>query len=416
MAKLSANVTRAVIGVVVVAIVAVGVYFVFFNSGDKKTVTARFASAVGVYVGTPVRILGVGVGAVTSVKPGPQYVAVTMNYDAKYRIRAKDASAVEVANSLVSDRYINLGTLIGKDNPAAALKSGATIPVTRTGGPAELDQIYAALDKLSVALGPKGANAGGKSKGALSTLLKVAAANLKGNGAALGQSITKLAAAAETLADNKNGLFGTVKNLQKFVSTLKASDGQVRKFNEQLAEVAGDLASERADLGGALHELGVALNSVSTFVKDNASKFHTDISGLTDITKLLVRQKASLNETLAVAPVALANLVHSYNPENGSLGTRSNLISLTNLDLSHASKALCDVLDPLIKVVPGVGDVVNAVCGAAKKTTTSTTSTSSTSTRSADSTAASVVAGGSYVVDTMMNAGIPVGTLIGSGS
>ena len=104
----------------------------------------------------------------------------------------------------------------------------------------------------------------------------------------------------------------------------------MRKFNEQLAQVTGDLASERADLGGALHELGIALDKVNGFVKNNAKKFHTDISGLREITGVLVKQKSSLEETLAIAPYALANIVHAYQPNLGVIATRGNLSSLAD--------------------------------------------------------------------------------------
>ena len=43
-----------------------------------------------------------------------------------------------------------------------------------------------------------------------------------------------------------------------------------------------------------------------------------------------MRQQSSLQETLAVAPIALANITHSYNPATGALSTRSNLSSLTD--------------------------------------------------------------------------------------
>ena len=181
-----------------------------------------------------------------------------------------------------------------------------------------------------MALGPKGANKGGKQNGALSTLLKVSAANLKGNGAALGNSITQLSKAARTLSDSRGDLFQTVANLRTFTGALKNSDGQVRLFNTQLAQVAGDLASERTDLGAALHDLGIALNNVNKFVKDNSSKLHTSITGLKTLTGVLVNEKGSLEETLAVAPVALANIVHAYSPTVGGIATRSNLSSLTN--------------------------------------------------------------------------------------
>lgn len=353
MAKLPSNATRLIIAGVIAAIVLVGGYFVLFGGGSNKKVTAHFASAIGIYKGTPVRILGVNVGHVTGVHPKGEYVSVTMVYDHKYKLAPK-ASAIEVANSLVSDRYIQLTPLYDpKRDGDTYMKSGAVIDMQRTDGPAELDDIYAALDKLAVALGPQGANQGGKQNGALSTLLKVASANLKGNGEALGESISKLSQAAQTLANQKDDLFGTVRNLQKFTAALHASDGQIRKFNQQLAQVAGDLASERTDLGAALHDLTLALDDVSTFVKQNQGRFHTDIKGLEEITGVLVKEKSSLNETLSVAPIALANLVHTYQPDIGAIATRSNLLSLTSTENNSPTAILCSLLQLAVKNLPG---------------------------------------------------------------
>ena len=385
MSRLPAFATRVVVGVVVVAIVVTAlVYFVFSGSSEKK-VTAQFASAVGVYPGTPVRILGINVGTVDSVTPKGNYVAVTMTYDSSYQLPG-NVTAQEVANSLVSDRYIQLtpalNTPLAKDG---IFPDNGTIPTQRTGGPAELDDIYAALNKLSVALGPSGANQGGTKSGALSELLTVAAANLKGNGSALGQSITNLSAAAKTLADQRNGLFGTGQNLQKFVSTLKASDAQVRLFNEQLAQVAGELAGERGDLGAALHDLGIALDDVATFVKDNAGKLHVDIQGLEQILGVLVQQKASLNETLAVGPYALANIVHAYQPDLGVIASRGNLASLFKVD---PQQVLCSLLETAQGGLPGalgsltgqlLGPVTKA-CGKAGATAAARPLTSSSTT------------------------------------
>ncbi len=365
--KMSKNLTNILVLVVVAAIVVGGVYYFFFRDSGTKKVTAQFTAAVGVYPGTPVKILGVNVGEVTAVVPTGNYVKVTMEYESQYKLPA-NAGAVEVANSLVSDRYIQLTPAF---KGGTAMRSGATIPIKRTGAPAELDDIYSALNKLSVALGPTGANKGGK-KGALSALVDVGAANLKGNGAALGNSISKLSQAAQTLANSRGNLFGTVRNLQKFTTALKGSDAQVRLFNRQLAQVAGDLSAERGDLGAALHELGITLDAVNGFIKKNASKFHTDIGGLRSILGTLVKQKASLNETLAVAPVALANIVHAYDPNPGVIATRSNLASLTNINPSAILAAVCSTLSNGVTLngvgVPDLGalgqsvaDVCNAI-------------------------------------------------------
>jgi phospholipid/cholesterol/gamma-HCH transport system substrate-binding protein len=272
-----------------------------------------------------------------------------MEYDSQYKV-PQNAIAVIVANSIVSDRYIQLAPAY---KGGAVLANDATIPVSRTASPAELDDIYGALNKLSVALGPNGAN----KNGALSDLVSVGAANLKGNGAALGNSISKLSAAARTLANGRGDLFGTVKNLQAFTKALSDSDAEVRHFNSQLATVASQLAGERQDLGTALHDLGIALNQVAGFVNKNASKLHTDLGGLRTLTNVLVKEKASLNETLAVGPVALANIVHVYQPDIGALGTRSNLDSLAD------PATLCALIDP--SLIPGVPASIKSALGGA---------------------------------------------------
>ncbi len=357
MSKLPKKVTNLITILVVLAVVGGGVAYFLLSGAATKSVTAQFSSAVGVYSGTPVKILGIDVGEVTGVHPNGATVTVQMTYDSKYKLPS-NAISVIVANSLVSDRYIQLAPAYDGSGPVLA--NNATIPVSRTAAPAELDDIYAALNKLSVALGPNGANKGG----ALSDLVKVGAANLQGNGAALGTTISKLAAAAKTLADGRGNLFGTVKNLQAFTKALSDSDSEVRHFNEQLATVAGQLASERQDLGSALHNLGIALNQVAGFVNTNANKLHTDIGGLKTLTGVLVKEQASLNETLAVGPVALANIVHVYQPDLGALGTRSNLDSLAD------PATLCALIDP--SLIPGlpapVKKAAGGVTGQLKKT------------------------------------------------
>lgn len=358
MRNLSANMIKFVVSAIVIVVIAGVAVYALIGRGSTRTVTANFASAVGVYSGTPVDILGVQVGTVQKVTPSGDHVAVEVAYDSKYQVPA-NAIAVIVANSLVSDRYIQLAPAYSGHGPALA--DNALIPMSRTAYPAELDDIYAALDKLSVALGPNGTN----KHGALNTFVKVAAANLKGNGAALGNSITQLSKAAQTLANGREDLFGTVKNLQAFTQALSNSDTQVRHFEEQLSTVANQLASERGDLGAALHNLSLALNSVASFVKTNANKVHTDLHGLSTVAEILVKENASLNETLAVAPVALANIVHAYNENTGTIGTRSNAASLSD------PSQFCGLISGLVKELLGkttygtssIGTIIRALGG-----------------------------------------------------
>jgi phospholipid/cholesterol/gamma-HCH transport system substrate-binding protein len=337
------------VAAVIVALIAGVLYFVFSGSSMKK-VSANFDEAIGVYSGTPVKILGVPVGQVTGVHPEGASVRVDMEYESKYKLPS-NAGAVIVANSLVSDRFIQLTPAY--PGHGATLRSGARIPLDRTASPAELDDIYAALSNFAKALGPQGANR----NGALQDLLNISAANLKGNGAEIAKSISGLSAAIKTLANNSTNLFTTVNNLKQFTKMLQDSDAILRHFEEQLATVSGQLAAERADFGGALHQLSIALDAVANFVNSNAANLHVSLDGLKKVTAILVAEQASLNETLAVGPVALANIVHAYQPAQGVIATRGNLDSFQDpgqlcLALKDANlltgSILGNLLDPVV--------------------------------------------------------------------
>jgi len=194
------------------------------------------------------------------------------------------------------------------------------VPLERTATPVELDQVYGALDELSAALGPNGAN----KNGALSDLVDVGAANLDGNGAALNRTLKGFSQAMETLSDHRDDLFSSLDNLQTFTSALATIDAQVGQFNQNMAAVAKQLAGEREDLASAITLLNKALADVAGFVQQNRTLLTTNVNRLADVTLALVQQRQALAEVLDVAPAALGNLAHAYNPDYGTLDTRDN--------------------------------------------------------------------------------------------
>ena len=328
------RVSQLILGAIVAAIL-LGVAVFLLLPGPTKTVTARFDRAVGLYPGSTVRLHGVAIGRITKVKPDGDGVLVTMKYDRKINLPAypSDAKVVRAAiipPSLVSDRYVQL---LDKASCAgcSVLPDHATIGQNQTASPVELDDIYSALNTLNTALGPQGANSTALSKnGPLSDLIDVGAANLDGNGQALGSTIGNLSKAVQTLANGRQDLFGTVKNLQVFSDALVANDAQIRTFNAQLDQVTAALADERGSLAAALKNLSQALSDIAGFIKTNGQAIHTDVVGLKQVVAVLNDQKAAINEIFAVGPVAVSNLAHTYNPSSGTLDTRDNMGGLQN--------------------------------------------------------------------------------------
>ncbi|MFJ4198836.1 MCE family protein [Streptomyces sviceus] len=290
--------------------------YVLWPRSESVRVTAYFPRTVGIYPGSDVRVLGVRIGEVKGITPQGDRVRVELEYDAGRKVPA-DAKAAIINSSVVSDRYVQL-LPVYRGGPA--MRDGAVIPEQRTAVPVELDRVFDSLHTTAEALGPKGAN----KDGSLSRLLGVSADNLHGQGENLNQTVEDLSQAVTTLSDGRTDLFGTVRNLQVFTAALAADDTSVRSFNTSLADVAGQLAGEREDLAAALRNLAAALGDVSHFVKENKKSLTSNVQGLSEVTKVLVTQRAALEELLRVAPTGLSNLNNAYNPSAGTLDTRNN--------------------------------------------------------------------------------------------
>ncbi|GAA4785673.1 MCE family protein [Streptomyces ziwulingensis] len=302
---------------IALAVVAAGLAAVRALESSGTRLTAYFDRAVGVYAGSDLRILGVRVGEVESVRPQGTRVRVELALEDGVRV-PKSARALVVAPSVVADRYVQLTPAY---RTGAALADGAVLPASRNRTPVEIDQLYASLTDLSEALGPDGAN----SSGALSGLLKTGAANLDGNGEAIGESIEQFGKAAKTLDGSSDDLFATLSRLQTFTTMLKDKDTGVRTAQERLDTVVGYFADNKDDLAGALEELGAALAQVKTFIKDNRGELKKNVDRLVPITQTLVRQRTSLAEALDVAPLAADNLAGAYDPDTGMIDGRADL-------------------------------------------------------------------------------------------
>ena len=308
-------VLRVMVALVAVAAVVVGATAAAASTGGGGTrhLTAYFTRTIGLYKGNDVRILGVRVGKIDSIKVVGTTVRVKMSYSAKFPLPA-DVGAVVVPPSVVSDRYVQL-TPAYTGGPKLA--NDATLDQDRTQVPLEFDEIFKNLDQLNNALGPGGAN----SNGALSRLVDVSAANLKGNGAELNGALKQFSAAISTLAGSRTNLFDTVAQLQQFTTMLAQNDGGIRALNANLQKVGGQLAGEKQDLGAALANLATALKLVSTFVSDNRTRLTSDIHKATAVTNVLSKEKEAIEEIVDMAPFALTNLSLAYDPTAKTLDT-----------------------------------------------------------------------------------------------
>jgi len=307
----------AVIAALVAALVLGG--YLLWPGRNTRTVVGHFTSAVGVYPGDEVRVIGVPVGKIDKIEPRAADVKITMSVKDDVAVPA-DARAVIMAPNLVAARFIQL-TPAYTGGPAMA--DGASIELARTAVPVEWDEVKDELTKLSTQLGP----APGSLQGPLSALVNQAADTFDGNGDSFRAALRELSQTAGRLGDSRTDIFGTVKNLQVLVNALSSSNDQIVQFSGHLASVSQVLADSSSDLDGTLGALNQALADVRGFLHENNSVLIGSVNKLNDFTKLLSDQSEDIEQVLHVAPNGLANFYNIYNPAQGTL---SGLLAVPN--------------------------------------------------------------------------------------
>ena len=343
--------------VVAAAVVAGGIAIVVPHE-DTKAATAYFDRAVGVYKGSEVRVLGVKIGNVTKVTPEGDRVRVDMKYESRRKIPA-GAKAVVVSASIVSDRYVQF-TPVYRGGPVLA--SNASIPLSRTATPVELDEAFGTTSDLAKALGPNGAN----KNGSLNRLLAVGAKNLKGTGGDFRSTVRDMADAAAALSSDSGDTADSIRNLNKFTSALAKSNDQYVAFSRDMTAVAGQLNGERSELRAVIRTLGPTLRNVNRFVKDNKKSISTGVKGLGRLSDVVARNKNGLAAFLDSAPTAIENAALTYDPISGSLVSRINIQQSDNLalwlcSLAYSLGAPSSQCETLLKPINFLGGPISKI-------------------------------------------------------
>jgi phospholipid/cholesterol/gamma-HCH transport system substrate-binding protein len=135
------------LGVVVVVVVALVAYFGFTKAIPFKhgfRLKAVFATAVNIHPKSPVRVAGVDVGKVSSISRTGRAGLVTMEIESKGLPIHSDATLkIRPRIFLEGNWFVELQP----GSPSAGtLSSGATVPITQTSDPVQLDQVLDALN------------------------------------------------------------------------------------------------------------------------------------------------------------------------------------------------------------------------------------------------------------------------------
>jgi phospholipid/cholesterol/gamma-HCH transport system substrate-binding protein len=282
------------------------------GAGVGRThLVAYFDNSNGIFVGDEVRIVGVPVGKIDEIEPQPLQVKISFWLDDQYKVPA-DAKAVILSPSLVTSRAIQL-TPAYTSGPVMA--DHTVIGRDRTAVPVEFDDFRQQLQKLNDALQPT--QPGGVSP--LGALVNTTAANLRGQGATIRDTIIKLSQAISALGDHSNDLFTTLKNLSLLVSALQGSSDLLAQLNKNLATVTNLVSNDPHEVGNAVHDLSGLASELTGFVNDNRESLGVTADKLASVSQALHDSIPDIKDVLHVAPNTLQNFVNIYQPAQGTL-------------------------------------------------------------------------------------------------
>jgi len=301
------------------------------ESGSIK-VTAMFTKTIGLFPSSRVMVLGVAVGRVESVTPVGNDVKVVMRIDKTRKIPA-DARATIVPISLISDRYVQL---FPPYSSGAALKTGDVIGTDRTFIPAELDDLLTQLKKLLDALGQ-----GNGTSTALGTLIGNLSQSLRGVGGDLSATLAGGGKLSATVLSRSSDLDQLIVHLSSLISALSQRRADLTDLNTHLAEALGAIADERDAFAGALSNIALLTDQLSSLVHDHKAALEQDLVTLSKTTQAVTRHLDSLERTIEWTPVLDDGVEGHHN--GGAVDIGANPI---HIDVRDAHLTTCPPLVP----------------------------------------------------------------------
>jgi phospholipid/cholesterol/gamma-HCH transport system substrate-binding protein len=249
----------------------------------KTTYHADFANADGLTSGADVRVLGISVGSVSSVKVDGDHVAVAFTIKNGVHVGNQSRASIEVA-TVLGQLFLQI-----ESAGTSHLHAGGTIPVSRTTVPYTL---IGALDAF-------GQFAGQTDLTKLQTSLQTLATSISGiSPKDANTALTGLASVAKTLAskqeqissilDAANTITKTLNtNSNALVSLLGEGDAFL-KLAEQRRTIIDQLLADTAELGSQIGQL----------VSRNGAQLAPLLSNLKSVTGVLSADKVQLQQAI----------------------------------------------------------------------------------------------------------------------
>lgn len=270
--------------------------FAQYRGGVDNRYSAVFEDASSLRSGDSVRVAGVRIGTVNSVRLQPDNsVIVGFGADRNIVLTSGTKAAVRYLN-LVGDRYLEL---VDAPGSAQIFPPGSRIPADRTMPALDLDLLLGGLKPFVRGLNPQAVNA------LTNSLIQV----LQGQDGNLESLFAKTSAFSTALVDNQQTVQQLVDNLDTVLATI-AKDGD--KFSgavDKLQQFITGLASDRDPIGNAITALDSGTASLTDLLTEARAPLAGTVDQLARLAPILDSDKARVDIALQKAPKNYKKLV-----------------------------------------------------------------------------------------------------------
>ncbi|KAB7752174.1 MULTISPECIES: MCE family protein [Mycobacteriaceae] len=279
---------------VVMLLVAAGLVVVFgqFRFASSNTYHANFADASRLKAGEDVRIAGVQVGSVKSVKlKNDNTVDVKFTLNDRYQLYSSSRAVIRYQN-LVGDRYMEITSGPGE---LRKLPAGGTVVLANTQPALDLDALLGGLRPVVKGLDGKKVN----------EITAAMIEALQGQGGALSDLLSNTGSFSQTLADRDQLIGDTITNLNTVLATVDSKGSQFNTSIDQLQQLITGLAEGRDPIAGAIGPLASAENDLTEMLQKSRRPVQGVIENARPFAQRMYERRAEVN------PV-IENLAENY--------------------------------------------------------------------------------------------------------
>jgi phospholipid/cholesterol/gamma-HCH transport system substrate-binding protein len=312
---------------------------------DTYKVTASFDDVTGLLVDDNVKVAGVVVGKVTSIKVDEGRALVGLAIDNDHDDIPKDSTAAIRWRNLIGQRYVYLYP----GSSPEALRNDSRVDATVSA--VDLGELFNKLGPIVGAIDPSQVN----------KLLETLTQAFEGREDQIGKALDDLAALTKGLATRDEAIGRLVTNLDTVAATINDRDVQIKAMIDNLVTLSDSFADNTDTLAAALDEFSSFATDVDNFLTGNATELDRLLAHLAEVTDTVQKKLPEVDRFLSQFGDASAAVFRA-----GNRGEFLNQkIICIGLGPPASSEAGCPTGDPIVGLSTSAQPFARQVSGAA---------------------------------------------------